>query len=115
MSTASFLIVSAFICTTYLHAQEIKVILDNDKVRVTEYTAKPGEGVCGVGWHSHPGHLTVILNPVKVKVTLSDGKTFEKGPTGNYVFWSEASSHQIENADTVVRRSLIIELKEKRD
>ena len=112
MSILSFLIVNICICATDLCAQEIKVVFENDKVRVTQYTAKPHEGVCGIGWHSHPAHLTVILNPAKVKVTLQDGKTIEKEPTRNYVFWSEAGSHSVENADTVVRRSLIIELNE---
>ena len=105
-----------FIPIAMLHAQETfpggKVVLENDKVRVTEYSAKPHEGVCGIGVHSHPAHLTVILQAAKVKVTLPDGKTVEKAPSGNNVFWSEAGTHSVENADTLIRRSLIIELRE---
>ena len=105
-----------FIPITMLHAQETfpggKVVLENDKVRVTEYTAKPHEGVCGIGVHSHPAHLTVILQAAKVKVTLPNGKTVEKEPSGNVVFWSEAGTHSVENIDTLIRRSLIVELKE---
>ena len=106
----------ALIPITTLHAQETfpagKVVLENDKVRVTEYTAKPHEGVCGIGVHSHTAHLTVILQAAKVKVTLPNGKTVEKEPSGNVVFWSEAGTHSVENVDTLIRRSLIIELKE---
>lgn len=90
-----------------------KVILENDKVRVTEYTAKPHEGVCGIGMHSHPAHLTIILQPAKVKVTLPDGKSMEKAPKGDMVFWSEAGTHTVENIDTVTRHSLIVEVKEQ--
>ncbi|HYQ85924.1 MAG TPA: hypothetical protein VES59_01640 [Bacteroidota bacterium] len=95
-----------------LHAQEIKVILENDKVRVTEYTAKPHEGVCGVGMHSHPAHLTVILQQAKVRVTLPGGKPVDKEPRKDLVFWSEAGTHSVENIDTVIRHALIIDIKE---
>jgi hypothetical protein len=95
-----------------LHAQESKVILDNEKVRVTEFTAKPHEGVCGVGMHSHPAHLTVILQAAKVRVMLPDGKTVDREPRKDLVFWSEAGTHSVENIDTVIRHALIIDLKE---
>ena len=95
-----------------VYAQESKVILENDKVRVSEYTAKPHEGVCGVGMHSHPAHLTVILQPAKVRVTLPDGKAVNKAPRKDFVFWSEAGTHSVENVDTVIRHALIIDLKE---
>ncbi len=113
MNIFSGIYLSLLVCipTTILHTQEIKVVLENDKVRVTEYTAKPHEGVCGVGMHSHPAHLTVILQASKVRVTLPNGKTVEREPKGDLVFWSEAGTHSVENIDTLIRRSLIIELK----
>ena len=43
--------------------QSYRVVLENDRVRVLEFNAKPGMGVCGVGMHSHPAHLTVLLSP----------------------------------------------------
>jgi hypothetical protein len=103
---------SVLLCCGAARSQQIKVLLDNDKVRVTEYTAKPHEGVCGAGMHSHPEHLTVILQGAKVKVTTPDGKSVERQPGNNYVFWSDSSTHSVENVDTTIRKSLIIELKE---
>jgi hypothetical protein len=79
---------------------------------VTEFTAQPHEGVCGVGMHSHPPHLTVILQAAKVKVTTPDGKTVERSPKGDLVFWSEGGTHSVENIDATVRHSLIIDLKD---
>ena len=120
MRTVCYFSFYLLVSITLLQAQENqptylggKVVLENDKVRVTEYTAKPHEGVCGVGMHSHPAHLTVILQAAKVKITTPDGKIVEKEPTkGNTVFWSEAGTHSVENIDTLIRRALLIELKE---
>ncbi len=92
--------------------QQIKVLLENEKVRVTEFTALPHEGVCGIGMHSHPPHLTVILQAAKVRVTMPDGKIVEKAPKGDLVFWSEGGTHSVENIDTTIRHSLIIDLKD---
>ena len=108
----ALLILTVGIPILKLRAQESKVILENDKVRVTEYTAKPHEGVCGVGMHSHPAHLTVILQSARVRVTYPDGKTVEREPRKDLVFWSEAGTHSVENIDTVVRHALIIDVKE---
>jgi len=38
-------------------ANTIRVILENDHVKVTEYVSNPGQGACGLGKHSHPAHL----------------------------------------------------------
>lgn len=46
-----------------------KPIFENARVRVLEFDAKPNEGVCGAGMHSHPAHLTVVLDPADVKIT----------------------------------------------
>src|SRR5579864_7112474 len=51
-----------------------RVVLENDRVRVLEYTSRPGLGVCGQGMHYHPAHVTVSLTGAKLKETTSDGK-----------------------------------------
>ena len=87
-----------------------RVVLDNDNVRVLEFTGRPGMGVCGSGLHSHPAHLTVLLTPAKVKVT-ENGKTFVAQNKAGDVFWSDAVTHETENVGGAPVRSLIIELK----
>jgi hypothetical protein len=87
-----------------------RVVLENDSVRVLEFTGRPGMGVCGSGLHSHPAHLTVLLTPAKVKVT-ENGKTFIAQNKAGDVFWSEATTHETENISGATIRSLIIELK----
>ena len=54
--------------------QNYRVALENDKLRVLEYTSRPGMGVCGDGMHSHPAHLTVLLSTGKVRIKTPDGK-----------------------------------------
>ena len=88
-----------------------RVVLENDSVRVLEFTGRPGMGVCGSGLHSHPAHLTVLLTPAKVKVT-ENGKTFVGENKAGDVFWSGPVTHETENVGGAVVRSLIIEIKQ---
>ena len=87
-----------------------RVVLENDSVRVLEFTGRPGMGVCGSGLHSHPAHLTVLLSPAKVRVT-ENGKTFIAENKAGDVFWSGPVTHETENIGGAVVRSLIIEIK----
>jgi beta-alanine degradation protein BauB len=92
--------------------QNYRVVLENDRVRVLEYTSKPHEGVCGIGMHSHPAHLTIVLEATKVKVTLPDGVVRESELERDLVFWSEAGTHGTENVSTTNSRSLHVIIKE---
>src|SRR5262245_20323959 len=56
---------------------EIRVVFENAKVKVTQYTSEPGAGVCGTGPHSHVAHLTVALSPATNHVVTADGRTLE--------------------------------------
>ncbi len=90
-----------------------KVVMENDKVKVTEYISKPGGDVCGEGIHSHPAHLTVLLTSAKVQVLLPDGrKLIQNAPTGT-TFWSEAETHSVSNIGNTPVRAYIIEYKKK--
>ncbi len=87
-----------------------RVRLDNDRVRVLEFTGQPGMGVCGNGVHSHPDHLTVLLTPAHVRVRVGDKVQIVNLPAGAS-FWEPAVTHETENLGTTPVRSLIIELK----
>jgi hypothetical protein len=90
-----------------------RVVLENDRVRVLEYTSRPGLGVCGEGMHYHPAHVTVSLTGAKLKETTPDGKVnFVDVPAGA-VFFSEAVTHSTEIIGGKGTRSYIIELKGK--
>ena len=91
--------------------QSYRVVFENDKVRVLEFRAKPGMGVCGIGMHSHPDHLTVLLSPQKVRVRLPNGQVTERSGKLGDTFWEPAVTHEVENVSGVDARSLIIEIK----
>jgi beta-alanine degradation protein BauB len=93
--------------------QSYRVVLDNPQVRVLEYRAKPGMGVCGVGMHSHPAHLTVLLGPQKVRIRLPNGQVIEHTGKLGDTFYEPAVTHEVENVSGVESRSLIIELKQQ--
>jgi hypothetical protein len=88
-----------------------RVTFENDKVRVLDFTGRPGMGICGEGMHSHPPHLTVVLADWKGKATTPDGKSVERSRKAGDVFWSEAETHKVENTGSANSRVLIIELK----
>jgi hypothetical protein len=88
-----------------------RVVLENDHLRVLEYRSRPGLGVCGVGMHSHPAHLTIALSPATVRVKLPDGKTIVGTNQAGDVFWSEAETHETENIGGKDTRALVVELK----
>jgi hypothetical protein len=92
--------------------QAFRVVFENDLVRVLEFVSRPRTGVCGVGKHSHPAHLTVALSDARVRVTLADGKTIEATNKLGDVFWSEAETHVVENVGGTNVRALIVEVKE---
>ena len=90
-----------------------KVILENENVKVYEYNSQPGKDVCGIGKHSHPEHLTVLLTEANITVTTPDGKTVtQKMPAGTS-FWSAAETHVIVNSGNHPINCQIIEIKKK--
>src|SRR3981081_366431 len=51
-----------------------KIVFENDKVRVISHLGRPRMGVCGIGLHSHPPHLTIALTDIRAKLTLPGQK-----------------------------------------
>lgn len=89
-----------------------KVVLENEHVRVLEFNSRPGMAVCGIGMHSHPPHLSVVLTAGRVRIRTPDGKTVTTDATPpGLVFWSGAETHEVENISGRDMRSLIVELK----
>jgi hypothetical protein len=87
-----------------------RVVLENSSVRVLEFNSRPGMGMCGVGLHSHPAHLTILLTPAKIRVK-ENGREFIAENKAGDVFWSEAVTHETENVGGANVRALIIEIK----
>lgn len=110
-------------------AQESKVLIDNDKIKVTEYISQPGKDVCGTGKHSHVDHATILLSDAKVKTINADGVTeietysaakhlyivSKNGKTDKIpidgTFWVPGASHSVTNIGNKPLRFYIVETK----
>jgi len=88
--------------------QDVKVLLENDRVRVLEVRHQPG---VKEPMHSHPAYVSYYLDATRVKVTLPDGKTVEKDRKAGEVQFSEPVTHALENIGTTEQHVLVIELK----
>ena len=89
----------------------IKVILENDKLRVTEYISTPGKDVCGKGKHTHAPHLSILLTDAIVRLTTTDGKVQDFDLKAGTTFWSEADTHIAINNGNKPAIAYLIELK----
>lgn len=87
---------------------DVKVIVDNDRVRVLDVLHKPG---VKEPMHSHPDFVAVYLSDTRVKVTTPDGKTVEKDRKAGTAAWSGPTTHALENIGTGDQHVIVIELK----
>jgi hypothetical protein len=87
-----------------------RVVFENSEVRVLQFAALPGMGVCGTGMHYHPRHLTILQTDARVRVR-ENGKVFTVANKSGDVFWSEAGRHETENISGSGVRSLLVEFK----
>ena len=96
-----------------INPRSYKVVLENEHVRVLEYLAKPGIGVCGVGRHFHPKHLTIALSGGRAKVRSEDGRVRSEDAPPGTIFWAPAEMHEVENISGRNMRAYIVEIKDK--
>jgi hypothetical protein len=94
-----------------IEPQSYRVVLENAHLRVLEFVSRPGMGMCGVGRHSHPPHLTIALSDARVRIDLDGAPSIVADSRLGDVFWSEAETHTTENVGREGARALIVELK----
>ena len=85
-----------------------KVRFENDRVRVLEYTDKPGERT---HQHDHPSFVLYAVSPFKRKLALPDGKALIREFTAGDVMWSEGQTHIGENVGETPTHVIMIEMK----
>jgi len=85
----------------------VKVLLENDRVRVLDFHAKAGENI---PMHSHPPYVSYLISGSgKTKFTAPDGKAREQEARAGQALWHEAETHSSESTSAV--HALLIELK----
>lgn len=88
-----------------------RIVLENDKVRVLEFTSRPGMGICGEGMHSHPARLSIVMNGYQALASRPGSPDRAQERKDGDVFWREAETHKVENVGKTNSRVLIVELK----
>ena len=86
----------------------VKVLLENDHVRVLDVHIKPGEKIA---MHSHPAYVVYALTSGKTKSTSADGKTEEMDMKAGEARWNDGQTHISENAGTAETHVVLVEMK----
>jgi len=99
------------VAAAHASLQSEKVVLENARVRVLEYTSRPTGDVCGIGTHSHPAHVTIVLSPARDRATSVGGKPEDATMKVGDVYWSDGETHTDVNIGRTNSRVIVVELK----
>ena len=91
-----------------VNQSSIKVLFENDSVRVMEATLPPGYRE---KTHTHPGYVTYVLDGGRVRLHMADGRTRDSEFKKGNVFYSDPITHWAENTGTTTIRVLLVELR----
>ena len=86
-----------------------KVVLENDDVRVVEYSLAPGERD---NWHTHPPKVSYVVSGGSLRITLADSTSFvTEDKTGGAVWMNAVPRHYAHNIGTTPVRIVLVEVK----
>lgn len=87
---------------------DMKVLLENERVRVQFHDVKVGEKT---PLHSHPSYVAYVFSPYKARFVLADGSVKMAERKAGDVFYSGPVTHTVENLGNTPIHNLIVELK----
>jgi len=86
-----------------------KLLLENEHVRVLQYTLPPG---ALDHWHTHPPRVGYLLSGAKIRVTEADGSHEDYDEKTGEIYWDGFSKlHDTLNLDTKPYIALLVEVK----
>jgi quercetin dioxygenase-like cupin family protein len=86
-----------------------KLLLENENVRVLQYTLLPG---AQDHWHTHPPRVGYVLSGAKIRVTEADGNHEDYDEKTGDIYWGEFSKlHDTLNTGTTPYIALLVEVK----
>jgi hypothetical protein len=88
--------------------QLYSVKLENDRVRVLEYTLPPGQIE---PLHSHGSFVVRFLNDARIRATPAGGSPTESSVKRGDVGWREPLAHSIENIGQTPVEAFIVDVK----
>jgi quercetin dioxygenase-like cupin family protein len=87
-----------------------KLLLENEHVRVLQYTLQPG---ALDHWHTHPPRVGYVLSGAKIRVTEADGSTHDYDEKTGDNYWGDFSPlHDTLNIGTTPYVALLVEVKD---
>ena len=89
-----------------------KVVLENDKVKVTEFDSETGGDACGKGQHRHNERLVIAITDASIKMTTEDGKTQNLDLKAGTAFWGGTELHSVVNTGKQPARFYAVEVKQ---
>lgn len=90
-------------------ATNFKLLLENEHVRVVEYTLMPGEKDTP---HTHPAKSSYVVSGGKVKVFLENGKTILADEVVGTASWMDyVGKHSVENIGNTTVKIILTEIK----
>ena len=89
---------------------DMKVLLENERVRVQFHDVRVGEKT---PLHSHPSYVAYVFNPYKARFVLADGSMRIAERKAGDVFFSGPMTHTVENIGNTPIHNLIVELKSR--
>lgn len=89
-------------------SDKYRVLFENEKVRVLEYSDQPGEKT---HQHHHPAFVLYALSPFERKITLPDGKVIMRNFNAGDVIYSEQQTHIGENVGQTPTHVILVEMK----
>lgn len=87
----------------------IKVLVNNDKVNVSEVTFAPG---AVADWHSHPKYTSYALTEVNMKIEMKDKESRTVNLKSGEAIWSAAVTHRTSNVGKKPFTMIVSEIKE---
>ena len=87
---------------------DMKVLLENERVRVQFHDVKVGEKT---PLHSHPAYVAYVFSPYQARFVLADGSVKTAERKSGDVFYSGPVTHSVENTGHTPIHNLIVELK----
>jgi quercetin dioxygenase-like cupin family protein len=90
--------------------ENFKLLLENDHVRVLQYTLLPG---ALDHWHTHPPRVGYVLSGAKIRVTEADGSTHDYDEKTGDTYWGDFSPlHDTLNIGATPYVALLVEVKD---
>ena len=86
-----------------------KVVFENDRVRVLEYTDSPGDRTTP---HSHPDSVMYTLSSFQRRLYAEDGQTRDVELTAGTTAWLPAQTHAGHNIGDSQTHVIFVELKD---